>query len=220
MDEKPGQSQLTEKQLRFLEHLVAFRRREGVTPTIRQLQEYMGFRSPRSVAQFLDVLEEAGFIARAAGARNIRILRVPSAAGIPDRADTVLVPVVGRVAAGVPILAVENIEERVSVSTRLARGAHTYFLLRVRGDSMDRAGIQDGDLVLVRQQASADAGDKVVALIDDEATVKILRPTPDAIVLEPRSTNRLNKAIVLNRDFEIQGVVVASIPRSRSDPAS
>lgn len=216
--EHTQQDGLTAKQLRFLERLVAFRHRRGTAPTIREMQEFMGFRSPRSVVQFLDALEAAGYIKRAEGARNIRILKVPTSAAIPDRADTVAVPVIGAVAAGLPILAVENVEHYVAVSTQLARSPHTYFLLHVRGDSMNREGIQDGDLILVRQQPTAEAGQRIVALIDDEATVKTLRLTPDAIVLEPRSTNPSHRPIVLNRDFEIQGVVIATIPPSRSDP--
>ncbi|MCC6131177.1 MAG: repressor LexA [Acidobacteria bacterium] len=210
----PRKNTLTPKQLRFLEHLVAYRRREGVTPTVREMQVFMGFRSPRSVGQYLDALEGSGLIERGPGARNIRILRVQPEAAVPDRVGTVEVPLVGSVAAGLPILAVENIEEYIPVSARLARAPHTYFLLRVRGDSMDRASIRDGDLVLVRHQPTAQSGDRVVALIDDSATVKVLRVGPDAIVLEPRSTNPRHRPIVLDRDFEVQGVVVATIPRS------
>lgn len=214
----PRKNSLSPKQLRFLEHLVAYRRSEGVTPTVREMQAFMGFRSPRSVGQYLDALEKSGLIERGEGARNIRILRVQPDAAVPDRVGTVQVPVVGNIAAGLPILAEENVEEYISVSARLARAPHRYFLLRVRGDSMNRANIQDGDLVLVRQQPSAQAGDRVVALIDDSATVKVLRVGPDAIVLEPRSTNPRHRPIVLDRGFEVQGVVVATIPRSGDGP--
>src|SRR5262245_2514788 len=150
------------------------------------MQALGGFRSPRSVGQFLEVLEAAGYIERGRGARNTRVLRRPPSA-LQDHADTVLVPAVRRVAAGRPILAAENVEGHIAVSTRLARRAAGHFLLRVRGDSMNRAGIQDGDLVLVRQQQTADPGQVVVALIDEDATVKRLRRGLDAVVLEPVS---------------------------------
>jgi repressor LexA len=175
------------------------------------MQAIGGFRSPRSVGQFLDALEAAGYIERGAGARNIRVLRRPPSA-LPDHADTVLIPVVGRVAAGRPILAAENVEGHLAVSTKLAHRAAGHFLLRVRGDSMNRAGIQDGDFVLVRQQDCADSGQVVVALIDDDATIKRLRPGRDAIVLEPASSNKAHRPIVVDREFRIQGVVVATIP--------
>lgn len=177
------------------------------------MQALGGFRSPRSVAQFLDALQQAGYIERAAGARNVRILKRPPGAAPSDRADTVLVPLVGRVAAGQPILAAENVEDYIPVSTSLARGRWNYFILRVQGDSMDRAGIQHGDLVLVRQQDTAEPGDKVVALIDDNATVKRLRIGRDAILLEPLSTNPVHRPIVVGPEFRVQGVVVAAIPK-------
>jgi len=178
---------------------------------VREMQTLGGFRSPRSVGQFLDALEAAAYIERGGGARNIRVLRRPPDV-LPDHADTILIPIVGRVAAGRPILATGNVEGHLAVSTKLARRAAGHFLLRVRGDSMDRAGIQDGDLVLVRQQNSADAGQVVVALIDDDATVKRLRLGRDAIVLEPASSNKAHRPIVVDREFRIQGVVVATIP--------
>ena len=202
---------LTSKQLAFLGRLIRFQAREGVPPTVREMQTLGGFRSPRSVGQILDALEAAGYIERGGGARNTRVLRRPPNV-LPDHADTILIPIVGRVAAGRPILAAENVEGHLAVSTKLARRASGHFLLRVRGDSMDRAGIQDGDLVLVRQQDSADAGQVVVALIDDDATVKRLRPGRDSIVLEPSSSNKAHRPIVVDREFRIQGIVVATIP--------
>ncbi|MFN7943055.1 MAG: transcriptional repressor LexA [Thermoanaerobaculia bacterium] len=209
-EERPGR--LTPKQLLFLERLVQYQAREGVPPSVREMQALGGFRSPRSVAQFLDALQQAGYIDRAAGARNVRVLRRSTGAALTDRTDTVSVPVIGQVAAGQPILAAENVESYIPVSTSLARGRWSYFILRVRGDSMDRAGIQDGDLVLVRQQDTAEPGEHVVALIDDSATVKRLRVGRDAILLEPLSTNPVHRPIVVGPDFRVQGVVVATIP--------
>jgi repressor LexA len=205
---RPGR--LTGKQLAFLDRLIRFQATEGVPPSVREMQVLGSFRSPRSVGQYLDALEAAGYVERAKGARNIRVLRRPTSV-LADRADTVLVPIVGHVAAGRPILAAENVEDHLAVSTKLARHGSGHFLLRVHGDSMDRAGIQDGDLVLVRQQDTAQPGQVVVALIDAEATVKRLRLGHDAIVLEPASTNASHKAIVLDREFRIQGVVVATV---------
>lgn len=210
------QQVLTKKQAYFFERLLEYRRREGVSPTVRELQELCGFKSPRSVMQFLDSLEAAGCIERREGARNIRVLRAPDHEFGSDRTETVKVPVVGRVAAGLPVLAEQNVEDYVSVSRQIARPPHSYFLLRVVGDSMDRAGISSGDLVLVRQQSTANPGEHVVALIDEEATVKRFHPTPTAVILEPVSSNPANKPIVLDRDFQVQGVVVRSITFSKT----
>jgi repressor LexA len=173
--------------------------------------ELAGLKSPRSITQFFDVLEKAGYIQRLPGARNIRILRDPRPTMTAERAEVVRVPVVGNVAAGLPILAQENIEAYIDVSCALARGTAPYFALRILGDSMDRAGIADGDFVLVRQQSTAVSGEKVVALINDSATVKIFCPGAETVVLEPRSTNPIHRPIVVERDFRIQGVVVAVI---------
>jgi repressor LexA len=207
---------LTEQQRRFFELLLDFRRREGVMPSTRELQQLGGFRSPRSVGQYLEALESAGYIQRLPGARNLRLLRQSSDL-LPDRSETTSIPVVGQVAAGLPLLAEENIVEVRPVSRKLLRGSGLHFLLEVVGDSMNAAGIADGDLVLVRQQVTAEPGMKVVALIDDEATVKVFRPAGDVVVLEPRSTNPKHKPIIVEREFRIQGVVVATIRPNDGD---
>ena len=207
-----AEKRLTRKQSEFLDQIIRFKAREGVPPTVREMQSFGEFRSTRSVMQFLNALEDAGFIKRAEGARNVRVVRKPTRVPNADRADTIRVPLLGNVAAGLPMLAIENIEGYVPVSSRLASGQQKYFLLRVNGDSMNLAGINDRDLALIRQQNSADDGQRVLALIDDEATIKRLRIGTDAIVLEPVSSNPKHSPIVVDRDFCIQGVVVASIP--------
>ncbi len=208
---------LTARQLEFLRLLLQYRRKEGIPPTVREMREYGGFSSTRSVLQFLDALEKAGYIRRGHGARNVRIVKVPLDADLEGRVETVPIPLIGTVAAGSPILAEENVEAQILVSKSLARGPHTYFLLRVQGDSMNRAGINNGDLVLVRQQQTAENGEKVVALIDDKATVKELHVSRDAVVLHPRSSNKKHKPIILQRDVLIQGVVIATIPNQEGE---
>ena len=128
-----------------------------------------------------------------------------------DSEETVKVPVVGSAACGAPMLAEENIEEMMPVSRKLASPPHKYYMLRAKGDSMNQAGINDGDLVLVRQQSAARHGDIVVALIDGEATIKEFNTTGSSVVLRPRSTNPVHKPIILTRDFMVQGVVVTTI---------
>jgi len=199
--------------------LLDYRRREGIFPSTREILRLAGLRSPRSVTQFSDALEKAGYIQRLRGARNIRILCDLRSDTTTDRAETLRVPVIGDVAAGSPILAHENIEGYIDVSRTLARGSVPYFAIRVRGDSMNEAGIADGDLVLVRQQQTADPGEKVVALIDDSATVKLFRPGVETIVLEARSSNPRHRPIVVERDFRIQGVVIAVIEHRNTDGA-
>ena len=127
--------------------------------------------------------------------------------GTDSHAKTVNVPLVGSVPCGTPVFAEENIEGVFPVSTKLARKPHRYFLLRAIGDSMNQKGIQDGNLVLVRQQQSAENGDRVVALIDEEATIKEFHRTSNAIILRPRSTNKRHHPIILTDDFQVLGVV-------------
>lgn len=203
---------LTRKQTAFLDMLVGLVEEHGIPPTIREIQMAGHFASTRSVAQYLDVLQAAGHLVRCPGPRNIRILQRTSA-GQVDSAETVAVPVVGTVAAGMPLLAEENIIDHRPVATNLLRRGSSHFLLKVRGDSMDRAGIGDGDFVLVRQQSTGLNGDRVVALIDQDATVKRLRIGSDTALLEPVSSNATHKPIVVGREFRIQGVVIATIPR-------
>ena len=121
---------------------------------------------------------------------------------------TIEVPLVGTCSCGTPLLAEENIEEMIPVSTKIAKPPYRYFILRASGDSMNRAGINGGDLVLVRQQMTANNGDNVVALIDNEATIKEMQISDKEIILKPKSTSKQHKPIILSRDFRIQGVVI------------
>lgn len=123
----------------------------------------------------------------------------------------VSIPVLGNVACGFPLFAEENIEEEISVSIKLIRKDKKYFILRASGDSMNEANIDDGDLVLIRQEQTAENGDRVVALIDDEATIKEYRNDGNHIVLFPKSTTKKHKPIILTRDFKIQGIVESVI---------
>jgi len=129
--------------------------------------------------------------------------------------NTVQVPVIGLITAGQPILAEQNIEEYISVSKDIAKGTSKYFILKVRGDSMNLKGINDGDYILVKQQNTADENDIVVALIDVEATVKEYHRQGNMIILKPYSSNPTNKEIYLteNENVAIQGKYVMTLPK-------
>ena len=122
------------------------------------------------------------------------------------------IPVVGIAAAGNLTLADQVIEDYIKVSTKLAKPAHDYFILRIKGNSMNRSKIYDDDLVLVRQQPDALDGDIVVALVDNEATVKYFHRDRGVVVLKPDSTDGSFKPIILSDQLIIQGVVVETIP--------
>lgn len=176
---------------------------------MREMMSSLGYKSPRSASLIVEKLIKRGVLRRK---ENGKLQFVKSLGEDTSRAQTVDVPLVGTAACGTPILAEENVLAQIPVSTRLARPPHRYFLLKTQGDSMDEAGINDGDLVLVRQQATAKNGDKVVALIDDEAAVKEFHRAGEAVVLKPRSRSKRHQPIVLTRDFQIQGVVVSTVP--------
>lgn len=199
---------LTTKELQAVRHIRNWIMHRGGAPSVRELMDALGYKSPRSAQVVLTQLERKGIIKKFPSG-DYQLLR-DSASG-PVRAQTVDVPIVGTVAAGTPILADENLEGFIPISTSLARSGGKYFLLRIRGDSMDKAGINDGDFVLVRQQSTADPGEHVVALVDDEATVKAYHPGRDVVVLKPQSNNATHQPIVVDRDFRIQGVVVTAI---------
>ncbi len=106
-----------------------------------------------------------------------------------------------------PIFADENIEAEVSISVEMIKSGYKYFLLRAEGDSMNEGGINNGDLLLIRQQPDANNGDRVLALIDEEATVKEYSRNGGMVILKSKSTNKIHQPIILTSDFRIQGVV-------------
>lgn len=191
-----------------IRHIRNFLMHYGRMPSVRDLMSSMNYKSPRSATLLLIELEERGFLQKKPDG-GYRLLK-----DLQDgfMARTVLVPLVGVVVCGAPILAEENIEAMISVSISLAKPSGKYFLLRAHGDSMNEAGINEGDLILVRQQNIAENGQNIVALIDDEATVKEFQNKGDVVALLPRSYNKKHKPIILDREFQIQGVVVTTIP--------
>jgi len=181
---------------------------EGKKPTLKEINVVTGGRSPRSASLVIDRLIRLGLLKRAG--KNLKLgekvlLNTTSI-------STVDIPLVGSVACGLPILAEENIETYIPVSTAFLKKGSQYFLLRACGDSMNEAGISDGDILLVRQQNFADNGKKVVALINDEATVKILDRRDGVVILRPRSSNLSHNPIVVTENCQIEGEVVTVIP--------
>jgi len=203
----------TKRELDALRHIRNTIIHQGKSPSIRNIMTFLGYKSPHSAMLIVDKFIEDGFLRRKPNG-DLQVLKESTETA--DHAQTVNVPLVGTVPAGLPLLAEENFEMMLPVSTRLAKPPHQYFLLRAVGDSMNKKGINDGSLVLVRQQPDADNGQSVIALINDEATVKEIHKTSDVIVLKPKSTNPEHKPIVLTEDFQIQGIVVATFPEFSS----
>ncbi len=193
---------LTDRQQQILDHLRDEIDRRGMPPTIREIGEHFRIRSTKGVEDHLAALTKKGFIRRERGkSRAIEI------EGRPDLRGARALPLVGRIAAGMPALAVEQQEGHFVLDESLV-GAGVTFLLRVTGDSMKDAAILDGDLVVVRKQETARVGEIVACRIGEEATVKTLHRTGNPVVLKPENADYDLITIPAGEDFEILGKVV------------
>jgi repressor LexA len=204
-------SELSPKDAQALRFIRNSLNQRAKSPSIREIQRELGYGSPRSAALIVERLIKCKLVERRSNGR-LRVLE-DLALGDNDLGRTVPIPLVGTVPCGSPLMAEENVEATIPVSTTLARPPHRYFLLRAKGNSMNRSRIHDRDLVLVRQQASAENGDIVVAIIDDEATIKQFKRTKTAVILRPNSTFAEYQPIILSSGFQVQGVVVTTIPQ-------
>lgn len=199
-------AKLTPRQREILDYIRKEIRERGYPPSVREIGEAIGLSSSSTVHGHLARLEEKGFLRRdpdkpraieITGERQLRQQRL------------VTIPLVGRVTAGQPVLAVENVEETYALPYDLVRG-DSVFMLRVEGESMIDAGIHDGDLVMVRSQDSAANGEIVVALLDDEATVKRFFNEGDRIRLQPENTSMTP---IYARDVKVLGRVIGLFRR-------
>lgn len=156
---------LSQRQAEILKYIQKTLDERGYPPSVREICAAVGLKSTSTVHSHLVNLERKGYLHR--DPTKPRAIKV-----VGDHTSLVRVPIVGRVTAGEPILAVENIEDTFPLPVNFIKTNDNVFMLTIRGDSMINAGILDGDFIIVRQQSSADDGDIVVALIGDEATVK------------------------------------------------
>lgn len=177
-------SDLTKRQRAILEFIIQIHQDRGYPPSVREIGEAVGLHSPSSVHAQLATLSARGYLRKDPSRPRAIVVQMDESGVSTESKPTVNVPLVGQIAAGSPILAAENVEDTLTISPDLV-GSGTLFALRVKGDSMTGAGILDGDLVIIRQQPSAEEGEIVAALIDnEEATVKRLRRTEGRVVLE------------------------------------
>lgn len=198
---------LTKRQREILTYLMDSMQKRGYPPSVREIGAALGLTSSSTVHSHLAALEKKGFIHRdPSKPRAIEILKDGSS--LPPK-RVINVPVLGRIAAGQPLLAEENIEDVIPLPRDFVR-EDSAFILRVRGDSMIEAGIYDGDYIVVRTQPTANNGEIVAALLGEEATVKRFYRERDHIRLQPE--NRTMGPII-TREVTILGKVVALIRR-------
>lgn len=194
-----ARGKLGKRQLAIYDFIRTYSDEHGYPPSVREIGAAVGLASPSTVHMHLKVLEEQGLIRRdSKKPRTIEVVgnREPEHAKDDSQplvsvtqdlsANVIRLPLIGRVAAGVPILAEQNVEETLALPTSVVGDASS-FVLRVRGESMINAGIFDGDYIVVREQHEAHDGEIVVALIDDSATVKTFYRERDRIRLQPEN---------------------------------
>jgi repressor LexA len=199
---------LTSEQQRVYSFIVEWRGKKGFPPTVREMAEGLDYKSPNNVRQHLRLIEKKGFLKIVSGkARGIEIKPPFSPVGHDNGFD---VPLIGRVAAGTPITAEENIEGTVTLDRSLFKGEGLY-TLRVRGDSMKEIGVFDGDLAIVRQKPSASNGEVVVAVINGEATLKRFFKKSDTIVLHAENPAFEDIVVAAPQNVYIAGKLVGII---------
>lgn len=202
--------QLTEKQKKVLGQINRSILETGQAPTVRELQAFIGCAAPMGVVAHLNALETKGYIRRTSGKARGIVMVSDESGKAPD--EMVQVPLVGNVACGMPIWAEELIEEWIPLSTKLVGQAQDAFMLRAKGDSMNLAGIDDGDFIVFRKQNTALPGDRVVVLIGTDATVKRVKFDGKKVVFEPVSSNKEHKPIIPKPGtFMVQGKVIGVI---------
>ena len=201
---------LTKRQEDILNYVMDYVQKAGYPPSIREIGAQFKIGSLRGVTVHLDALARKGYIERATTPRSIRITHPAYQA----TAKIVMLPLLGQIAAGAPILASENVENLIPVPSEMVRNMQGAFLLRVKGDSMSGEGINPRDLVVVKPQPTANHGDLVAVLLGDEATVKRIHfsdkqvklmpsnPAYDPIMVERDDARIIGRIVGLMRDYE------------------
>ncbi len=195
---------LTQKEKEVYEYITVCLEKNGYAPSVRDICAAVGIKSTSSVHEYLKRLSDKGYISKSSG--KSRALRVENGAQ-SESTKMKRVPILGRVTAGQPILAVQNYDGYVDFPATMARGKANLFALRVMGESMIEAGILDGDIVVVESKRYADDGEIVVAMIDDEATVKKFYRDNGRIRLQP--ANHTMQPIFA-REVTVLGKVIAN----------
>ncbi|MBO7126487.1 transcriptional repressor LexA [bacterium] len=207
-----NRNELTESQAKVLKTINDFITENGYSPTAKEIAEILHI-TQTSVFEQLERLEKKRYITRQKGAaRTIGILNtvVDEKPVKSESVKLVKVPVIGTIAAGAPIFADENMEGEILVDeSNIGKGR--FFALRVRGDSMINAGINNGDLVIIKRQPLAENGDIIAALIDNEATLKRLSLTNDEVFLLPENEKYSPINVTCREDFKILGKMVTTV---------
>lgn len=194
---------LTKKQKQVYDYIVEYLDENGYSPTQMEIKEHFGFKSLGSVQDYIRYLKNANYIQN--DTNSVRGLTPVTGGKTSDVENIIDIPLHGKVAAGNPIEAMEGSESISVPAAMIGRGSH--YALTISGESMIEDGILDGDVIVVKEQKTASNGDTVVAVIDNEATVKRYYKKKSAIELHPANST-MKPIIVKNGDFQIKGVLV------------
>ena len=208
--ENSKRKELTSRQEEILEYIKKYSKENRMPPTVHEIGNHFEISSTNGVRSILAALIKKGYINRSPRlSRGIEVIDNDKSGNVAEApSNTIEIPIVGRVAAGTPILAVQNLEGTVTIDRDFLACRSDVFALRVKGDSMINAGIFDGDLIFARQQKTAERGEIIVAQIDNEATVKYYHPLADHVELRPANP-RYRPIIVKNdKDFTIAGKLI------------
>lgn len=212
MEKRPkkvyGLDDLSETQRKIIFYIKKHGEDKGYPPSVREIGKHVGLKSTSSVAWNLNKLADLGFLIKdPLKPRTLRVAPNNEVEEIEKNSDSKVVnlPVLGKITAGIPILAVENIEDTFPVPKDMV-GDSTAFMLKVQGESMIGAGILDGDLIIAKRQSHADNGDIIVALINNDATVKTYYKEKDHIRLQPQ--NELMEPVLVRHGFSVLGKVI------------
>jgi repressor LexA len=212
---------LTKRQAEILSFIKTHIQYSGFPPTISEIQGQFSFRSPNAVQEHLKALVRKGQIRRNPNQwRGLELIISNKNRDETAKYSTVSVPLIGRVTAGLPVLAGENFEGTISVDRSLVGRSTRLFALNVRGDSMIKAGIYDGDIAIAQQQPAADHGDIIIALLGDEATVKRFYHKKKLIILQPENDVMQPIRVSEVSDFKILGKVIATLHRIGNERAA
>jgi len=207
-------AELTKRQEEILAFIKTHIEQSGFPPTISEIQKEFAFKSPNAVQEHVKALARKGCVRRNPNKwRGLELVGTAKTKNEAPLPSTVAVPLIGRVAAGAPILAEENIEGMISVDRSLVHRATKLFALHVHGDSMIKAGIYDGDIVVAQQQSVAANGEIVIALLGDEATVKRFYQKKSIVFLKPENDTMRPIKVTEKDYFRILGKAVATLRR-------
>jgi repressor LexA len=200
-----GLTKRQEQTLDFIRQSICER---GYPPTLREIGDHMGIRSTNGVNDHLVALERKGYVKREdLKSRTLRLVESePTIARPVDNADFVEIAVLGRIVAGLPLLADENVVDRLQVDRTMVKGVGQVFALKMAGDSMIQSHIMSGDYVIARKQAMAERGDIVIAMIGDEALVRRFYPDRDYVRFQPDNSDMV-PVLVRTADFRSSMII-------------